>query len=138
MVHLQPLWSTSDIQHAFSWRASSLHGLSIALYSTGLCAILHLLAPFQVQGPPRALRATLQIVDINALLDPCPLPHTVKKRGLNDKERLLYAPMADVGGLLYDKDAVYIDIPDWKVDLQCFASIHTPPKRIPWQHAWDM
>ena len=57
----------------------------------------------------------LQIVDINALPDPCPLPHTVKKRGLNDKERLLYAPMADVGGLLYDKDAVYIDIPDWKV-----------------------
>ena len=26
-----------------------------------------------------------------------------------------YAPMSDVGGLLYDKDAVYIDIPDWKV-----------------------
>lgn len=23
--------------------------------------------------------------------------------------------MADVGGMLYDKDAVYIDIPDWKV-----------------------
>ena len=23
--------------------------------------------------------------------------------------------MADVGGLLYDKDAMYIDIPDWKV-----------------------
>ena len=58
---------------------------------------------------------TVQIVDINALPDPCPLPHTIKKRGLNDKERLLYAPMADVGGLLYDKDAVYIDIPDWKV-----------------------
>lgn len=49
------------------------------------------------------------------LPDPCPLPSTVKKRGLNEKERLLYAPMADVGGLLYDKDAVYIDIPDWKV-----------------------
>ena len=57
----------------------------------------------------------VQIVDVNALPDPCPLPHTVKKRGLNEKERLLYAPMADVGGLLYDKDAVYIDIPDWKV-----------------------
>lgn len=38
-----------------------------------------------------------------------------KKRALNEKERLIYAPMADVGGLLYDKDAVYIDIPDWKV-----------------------
>lgn len=24
---------------------------------------------------------------------------------------------ADVGGLLFDKDAVYIDIPDWKVGL---------------------
>ena len=25
------------------------------------------------------------------------------------------APPPDVGGLLFDKDAVYIDIPDWKV-----------------------
>ena len=49
------------------------------------------------------------------MVDPCPLPSMLKKRGLNEKERLLYAPMADVGGLLYDKDAVYIDIPDWKV-----------------------
>jgi hypothetical protein len=59
-------------------------------------------------------------VDINVLPDPCPLPHTVKKRGLNDKERLLYAPMADVGCLLYDKDAMYIDIPDWRVGLLGF------------------
>ena len=50
-------------------------------------------------------------------MDPCPLPSMLKKRGLNEKERLLYAPMADVGGLLYDKDAVYIDIPDWKVTV---------------------
>jgi len=31
-----------------------------------------------------------------------------------------YVPLAccaDVGGLLFDKDAVYIDIPDWKVGL---------------------
>ena len=62
-----------------------------------------------------AVRLLMQIADINALPDPCPLPGTIKRRGLNDKERLLYAPMADVGGLLYDKDAVYIDIPDWKV-----------------------
>jgi hypothetical protein len=31
------------------------------------------------------------------------------------QERLVYAPMTNLGGLLYDKDAVYIDIPDWKV-----------------------
>ena len=53
--------------------------------------------------------------ELDALPDPCPLPDTIKKRGLNERERLLYAPMADVGGLLYDKDATYIDIPDWKV-----------------------
>ena len=35
-----------------------------------------------------------------------------------ERERLLYAPLADVGGLLYDKDAGYIDIPDWKVSSQ--------------------
>ncbi|KXZ47518.1 hypothetical protein GPECTOR_34g677 [Gonium pectorale] len=55
------------------------------------------------------------IQELDALPDPCPLPESIKRRGLNDRERLLYAPMADVGGLLYDKDAVYIDIPDWKV-----------------------
>lgn len=59
----------------------------------------------------------LQVEEVDGLLDPCPLPSMLKKRGLNEKERLLYAPMADVGGLLYDKDAVYIDIPDWKVTV---------------------
>ena len=55
-----------------------------------------------------------QVAEVSALPDPCPLPGTAKKRSLNERERLLYAPMADVGGLLYDKDAVYIDVPDWK------------------------
>lgn len=45
------------------------------------------------------------------LPDPCALPDTQKKRALNEKERLLYAPMSGVGGLVYDKDAVYIDVP---------------------------
>ena len=27
---------------------------------------------------------------------------------MNEKERLLYGPMAGVGGLIYDKDAIYI------------------------------
>ena len=53
--------------------------------------------------------------EVMAMPDPCPLPSQLKKRGLNEKERLIYAPMSDVGGLLYDKDAMYIDIPDWKV-----------------------
>ena len=48
--------------------------------------------------------------DITVLPDPCPLPGTRKKRSLNEKERLIYAPMSGVGGLLYDKDAVYVDV----------------------------
>lgn len=44
------------------------------------------------------------------LPDPCPLPEQLKKRSLNAKERLIYAPMSGVGGVMYDKDAVYIDL----------------------------
>lgn len=57
------------------------------------------------------------LAEVSALPDPCPRPETIKKRGLNERERLIYGPMADVGGLMYDKDAVYIDIPDWKVQF---------------------
>ena len=38
-----------------------------------------------------------------------PLPKTIKKRSLNQKERLIYAPLTGHGGMLYDKDAVYLD-----------------------------
>ncbi|XP_058262823.1 ribosome biogenesis protein BMS1 homolog isoform X1 [Hemibagrus wyckioides] len=51
------------------------------------------------------------VSDISFLPDPCPLPEELKKRALNEKERLLYAPMSGVGGVVYDKDAVYIDMP---------------------------
>uniref|UniRef100_A0A671NKS7 Ribosome biogenesis protein BMS1 homolog n=1 Tax=Sinocyclocheilus anshuiensis TaxID=1608454 RepID=A0A671NKS7_9TELE len=51
------------------------------------------------------------VSDVSFLPDPCPLPEVIKKRALNVKERLLYAPLAGVGGLVYDKDAVYIDMP---------------------------
>ena len=44
------------------------------------------------------------------LPDPCPLPDQEKKRSLNEKERLIYAPLSGVGGIVYDKDAVYIDL----------------------------
>ncbi|KAM3592750.1 uncharacterized protein V6R79_024419 [Siganus canaliculatus] len=52
-----------------------------------------------------------QVSDVSFLPDPCLLPDAQKKRALNEKERLLYAPMAGVGGVMYDKDAVYIDLP---------------------------
>ena len=42
--------------------------------------------------------------------DPCPLPGTEKKRSLNEKERLIYAPLSGMRGTMYDKDAIYIDM----------------------------
>ncbi|XP_033161414.1 ribosome biogenesis protein BMS1 homolog [Drosophila mauritiana] len=51
-----------------------------------------------------------RIDELNVIPDPCPLPGTEKKRSLLEKERLLYAPMSGVGGIVYDKDAVYIEL----------------------------
>ncbi|KAK9185514.1 hypothetical protein WN943_025870 [Citrus x changshan-huyou] len=49
---------------------------------------------------------------LRGLADPCPLPSAAKKKGLRDKEKHFYAPMSGLGDLLYDKDAVYININD--------------------------
>ena len=50
------------------------------------------------------------IHDMSLLTDPCPLPDQIKKRTLNEKERLIYGPMSGVGGIIYDKDAIYIEL----------------------------
>ena len=62
----------------------------------------------------------LSVAQIEALPDPCPTPFleqaqekasgTKKRRRLGEKQKLIYAPMSDVGGVLVDKDAVYIDV----------------------------
>lgn len=52
------------------------------------------------------------VAGVTGLADPCPLPSAAKKKGLRDKEKLFYAPMSGIGDLLYDKDAVYININD--------------------------
>ncbi|KAJ5756064.1 hypothetical protein N7533_005607 [Penicillium manginii] len=62
----------------------------------------------------------LTVSGIEGLPDPCPTPHMDQqiakasgkssRRRLGDKQKLLFAPMSDVGGVLVDKDAVYIDI----------------------------
>ena len=51
-----------------------------------------------------------RVADVEQLPDPCPTPEMEKRRSLNQKERLVYAPMSGVGGILYDKDAVYINV----------------------------
>ncbi|PIA42098.1 hypothetical protein AQUCO_02100155v1 [Aquilegia coerulea] len=52
------------------------------------------------------------LAGVTGLADPCPLPSLAKKKGLREKEKLFYAPMSGLGDLLYDKDAVYININD--------------------------
>ncbi|KAF8384177.1 hypothetical protein PRIPAC_73319, partial [Pristionchus pacificus] len=51
----------------------------------------------------------LRIKEVSSLPDPCPFPDKQMKRTLNDKERVIYAPFSGLGGIVYDKDAVYID-----------------------------
>ncbi|KAM4034174.1 ribosome biogenesis protein BMS1 homolog isoform 1-T3 [Anomaloglossus baeobatrachus] len=48
--------------------------------------------------------------EVSFLPDPCPLPDQLKKRSLNEREKTIYAPLSGVGGVVYDKDAVYIDM----------------------------
>ncbi|KAF2198108.1 ribosome biogenesis protein-like protein [Delitschia confertaspora ATCC 74209] len=62
----------------------------------------------------------LSVSSTEALPDPCPTPYADQamakatgksnRRRLDQKQKLLFAPMSDVGGVLVDKDAVYIDV----------------------------
>ena len=51
-----------------------------------------------------------RLKDVSFLPDPCPLPDKLKKRSLVEKEKLIYAPMSGVGGIIYDKDSIYIEL----------------------------
>jgi ribosome biogenesis protein BMS1 len=66
---------------------------------------------------------------VTGLADPCPLPSSAKKRGLRDKEKLFYAPMSGLGDLLYDKDAVYININDHLVQFSKSDENDAPQKQ---------
>ncbi|KAF2816912.1 DUF663-domain-containing protein [Mytilinidion resinicola] len=62
----------------------------------------------------------LNVSSTEALPDPCPTPYQdqafakatgkTTRRRLGEKQKILFAPMSDVGGVLVDKDAVYIDV----------------------------
>ena len=57
------------------------------------------------------------VQSVRALDDPCPLPERDPekknaRKSLNNKETMLYAPMANIGALRFDSDAVYIDLPE--------------------------
>ena len=51
------------------------------------------------------------VSDVSELPDPCSLPEKVRK-SLSERQKLIYAPFSEISGILYDKDAVYIDLPN--------------------------
>ena len=53
---------------------------------------------------------------VSTLPDPCPLPDKLKKRSLNEKEKLIYAPMTGVGGIVYDK----VQLVSWFISVQIY------------------
>lgn len=60
--------------------------------------------------PPLKSRPCVALApQVDALPDPCPLPEK-ERSSLKGKETLLYAPMANVGAVKFDKDAMYIDL----------------------------
>ncbi|KAK6755104.1 hypothetical protein RB195_013843 [Necator americanus] len=51
----------------------------------------------------------LRVKNVSSIPDPCPLPEQEKRRALNQQERMVYAPFSGLGGIVYDKDAIYIE-----------------------------
>ena len=47
--------------------------------------------------------------DISVLDDPCPRPQKKAKQQLRGEDKIIYAPMADLGIVSYDKDATFIE-----------------------------
>ncbi|KAI9015835.1 hypothetical protein CLU79DRAFT_764928 [Phycomyces nitens] len=66
------------------------------------------------------------LADVSVLPDPCPLPDKERKR-LDEKYKLIYAPMSDVGGVMYDKDAVYINVPGHFTKKSAYAPTEEQP-----------
>lgn len=54
----------------------------------------------------------LIVKSVERLNDPCPLPtlESERKKRMGEKGKLLHAPMSDVGGMVFDKDAVYVNV----------------------------
>eukprot|EP01052_Picozoa_sp_SAG31_P002474 SAG31_NODE_87_length_26728_cov_40.161591_25_plen_183_part_00 len=52
-----------------------------------------------------------QVKSVVSLGDPCPLPTKTGARKLNEKQKQIYCPMGDIGDIIMDKDAMYVDIP---------------------------
>lgn len=64
-------------------------------------------APVHIPGA-----GDLRVATVQRLADPCPLPtlESERRRKMGEKGKLVHAPMSDVGGMTFDKDAVYVNV----------------------------
>lgn len=93
-------------------RLSSFCKFLVILIQDSISYCIYIFTNYNIKQAHIAGVGDYHLSGITALADPCPLPTAAKKKGLRDKEKLFYAPMSGLGDLLYDKDAVYININD--------------------------
>ncbi|CAB3397898.1 unnamed protein product [Caenorhabditis bovis] len=93
-----------DITNAETLRLDPLVDRHIAMYGWVHGAHLKNHSSVHVPGV-----GDMRISNVSSLSDPCPLPEEIKRRSLNEKEKKVYAPFSGLGGVIYDKDAIYIE-----------------------------
>lgn len=98
-VHLR---NNSAVQYGYLFTIID----DILILFTSLFLYQNIFANFSLPGV-----GDLRVRNISVLRDPCPLPaNQIAKRTLNEREQVVYAPLSGLGGIVYDRDAVYIDI----------------------------
>jgi ribosome biogenesis protein BMS1 len=55
------------------------------------------------------------IKSVKELPDPCPRPEKTQRQRIGEKDKLIFAPMADIGNIEYDADAMWIKMPQSQV-----------------------
>ncbi|CAI2354874.1 unnamed protein product [Caenorhabditis sp. 36 PRJEB53466] len=93
-----------DVTNAETLRLDPLTDRHVAMYGWVHGAHLKNHSAIHVPGV-----GDMRIASVVSLPDPCPLPEEQKRRALNEKEKKVYAPFSGLGGVIYDKDAIYIE-----------------------------
>ena len=106
-----------DLTHPEEIRQNAKCDRTVALY--GYVRGIPLLpnSPFHMPGC-----GDFHIHDLSVLPDPCSLPDKQKRRSLNEKEKMIYAPMSGLGGIVYDKDAMSLMSTQHTIDRKMAAS----------------
>lgn len=93
-----------DITDATAARRSPKMDRVVSFYGFVRGTNLHSASKVHLMGVGDFNCASIRIVD-----DPCPLPDT-KSRRITEMERKIFAPLSNVGDIICDEDAIYIEV----------------------------